>query len=273
MQKSIVIATAGLALFALSACGTVVDQLDDKYERAQRAEMKGTEFDRKLYEGYMEAAARERAEYDWTASRRYAIKALDAAEGQRTAPDSLRDHDVPDESAAELTEARMQLVAALYSGAAGLKSDEAARAQVAFDCWIQEAVEDHQPEDITACRDEFYAAMAALQRQPYFVYFPLGSADVDDDGKMLVNKAADAVKAGFTGKIEVVGHADQVGPSKVNMTLSQKRADEVKRLLEMAGVPGDKVEAVGRGDTAPKVSAAAGTPEAGNRRAEINFVP
>jgi outer membrane protein OmpA-like peptidoglycan-associated protein len=273
MQKTIAIATAGLGLFALAACGTVVDQFDDKYERAQQAEMKGTEFDRKLYEGYMEAAGRERAEYDWPASRRFAIKALDAAEGQRTAPDSLRDHSVPSESVAELTEARMQLVAALYSGAAGLKSDDAAQAQVAFDCWIQEAVEDHQPEDIAECRDAFYAAMAALKRQPYLVYFPLGSADVDDDGKMLVNKAADAVKSGFTGKIEVVGHADQVGPSKVNMSLSQKRADEIKRLLEQAGVPEDKIETVGRGDTAPKVAASAGAPEAGNRRAEINFVP
>ncbi|MDJ0945635.1 MAG: OmpA family protein [Kiloniellales bacterium] len=273
MRQTIAIATAGLAVLALAACGTVVDQFDDKYQRAQEAEVQGADFDRKLYEGYLEAAGRERAEFDWPASRRFAIKALEAADGQRVAPDLLRDHSLPSESEAELSKARKQLVTALYGGAAGLNAEQAARAQVAFDCWIQEAAEDHQAEDIAACRDNFYASMEALQRPPYLVYFPLGSANVDDDGKILVKKAAAAVKTGFTSKITVVGHADQVGPSEVNMTLSQKRADEVKRLLEMSGVPADKIEAIGRGDTAPEVTAAAGTPEAGNRRAEIKFAP
>src|SRR3546814_14624397 len=57
-------------------------------------------------------------------------------------------------------------MAVLAAGAAQSDPTQAAEAQVAFDCWMQEQEENFQPDDIAACRDRFEAAMAGLERAP-----------------------------------------------------------------------------------------------------------
>src|SRR3546814_7146483 len=59
-----------------------------------------------------------------------------------------------------LTSSRERLMAVLAAGAAQSDPTQAAEAQVAFDCWMQEQEENFQPDDIAACRDRFEAAMA-----------------------------------------------------------------------------------------------------------------
>src|SRR3546814_13032520 len=65
-----------------------------------------------------------------------------------------------------LTSSRERLMAVLAAGAAQSDPTQAAEAQVAFDCWMQEQAENFQPDDIAACRDRFEAAMAGLEREP-----------------------------------------------------------------------------------------------------------
>ncbi len=50
-------------------------------------------------------------------------------------------------------------------------------------------------------------------------------------------------------KLMVVGHADERGPAKYNMTLSQRRAEAVKAFLVSQGIAEDKIEVQAEGKT------------------------
>src|SRR3546814_14447170 len=65
-----------------------------------------------------------------------------------------------------LTSSRERLMAVLAAGAAQSDPTQAAEAQVAFDCWMQEQEENFQPDDIAACRERCEAEMAGREREP-----------------------------------------------------------------------------------------------------------
>jgi peptidoglycan-associated lipoprotein len=67
----------------------------------------------------------------------------------------------------------------------------------------------------------------------------------------------------------IEGHTDERGGSEYNLALGQKRAEAVRRALELLGVRENQIEAVSYGKERP---AAAGSNEeawAKNRRAEL----
>ncbi len=69
--------------------------------------------------------------------------------------------------------------------------------------------------------------------------------------------------------VSIEGHTDSVGGDDFNLTLSQARADSVRRALVERGLPADKLQAVGLGEEFP---VAANDNEPGrrqNRRVEI----
>ena len=55
--------------------------------------------------------------------------------------------------------------------------------------------------------------------------------------------------------VAVEGHTDYLGSDKYNQALSEKRANAVKDYFVAAGVPADKVTAVGKGETEAKLTA------------------
>ena len=85
MLKVLVMLTFGSAALLLGACTEQQPGMkawieenvpQESYQVAKKAEPTGDAFSRHLYEGYMELAERERAEYDWGDSGRFADKAL-----------------------------------------------------------------------------------------------------------------------------------------------------------------------------------------------------
>lgn len=52
-------------------------------------------------------------------------------------------------------------------------------------------------------------------------------------------------------RVEIGGHTDAMGPEEYNQILSQRRADAVKGYLERLGVDGDRIRAVGYGESRP----------------------
>ncbi|TRW95773.1 OmpA family protein [Paracoccus sp. M683] len=74
-------------------------------------------------------------------------------------------------------------------------------------------------------------------------------------------------------RVEVVGHTDNTGRSAYNQDLSQRRAQSVAGILTAAGVNGNRVVAVGRGETQPIASNDTVQGRASNRRVEILIRP
>ncbi|XDA97829.1 OmpA family protein [Sulfitobacter sp. LCG007] len=73
--------------------------------------------------------------------------------------------------------------------------------------------------------------------------------------------------------IQVVGHTDSDGEASYNQPLSERRAWAVARVLTDAGVPGNRVQAVGRGESQPVASNLTAEGKARNRRVEIVILP
>ncbi|MFM0133238.1 type VI secretion system protein TssL, long form [Paraburkholderia sediminicola] len=103
--------------------------------------------------------------------------------------------------------------------------------------------------------------------------FVAGKATVNASMQPLINKiAAEVVKV--PGKVSVVGHTDNT-PIRSrtfdsNQALSEERATQVMQLLQDAGVPANRLEAIGKGDAAPIADNKTFQGRAQNRRVEIN---
>jgi type VI secretion system protein ImpK len=102
--------------------------------------------------------------------------------------------------------------------------------------------------------------------------FPPGAAAVKTSMTPLVTKiAGEIVKV--PGKVTVLGYTDNL-PIKSrqfasNEALSEERATQIMQMLQTAGVPAARLEAVGRGDADPIGDNATVQGRAQNRRVEI----
>ena len=73
-------------------------------------------------------------------------------------------------------------------------------------------------------------------------------------------------------RLRIEGHTDNVGQPAENLKLSEERAEAVKQYLASKGVDPARLEAVGRGDTAPIADNASEKGRALNRRIEFKVV-
>lgn len=85
---------------------------------------------------------------------------------------------------------------------------------------------------------------------PRAIFFKIGSARLDDYGKVNIQLAAKVLKANPDKKYKVAGYADKAtGSASWNQKLSEKRAQVVYDALIAEGVDKDQLELVGFGGT------------------------
>ena len=85
---------------------------------------------------------------------------------------------------------------------------------------------------------------------PRAIFFKIGSARLDDYGKVNIQLAAKALKANPEKKYKVAGYCDKAtGSASWNQKLSEKRAQVVYDALVAEGVDKDQLELVGFGGT------------------------
>jgi OOP family OmpA-OmpF porin len=240
----------------------------------------GTAFDQSLTQQYTGLSQVEKESGDFKDSNAYARRAMAAAEGNPTQPDSpeLRTL-LPDKYKAELTSERQRLVTALDSSGRTKAPADAARAQAMYDCWIEQATENIQPKHIEACRDAYMTAIAKVEAalvpapvaavvpSEYLVFFDFDSSTLTPEAVDIVNAAASGAMAPGTSTT-VIGNTDTVGSAEYNMALGQRRADAVAAQLIAAGVQGTII-AESRGQESLLVPTGDGVAEPQNRRAEI----
>jgi OOP family OmpA-OmpF porin len=271
MKLSRILPIAGMLL--LSACG--YNSLEIQGIRAA-SPTGGSAFTRALTTEYKALVEEEiTVEYEWLHASIIARKGLQAAAGETVLPFGQDTFPSPAAKAAEMNSERARLIKVLDAGARNAKPETAAKAQVSYDCWLEEVWEE---QDDGVCKAAYMKAMAeldkpvaAVQPKNFQVYFDLNKADITADAaKTIAAAAAEAKKMGAKS-ISLIGHADNSGPkgSAYNMGLSVKRSDAVKAALVKQGVDAKIIAVAAKGDTSLQVPTPANTREPRNRRVEI----
>jgi len=116
--------------------------------------------------------------------------------------------------------------------------------------------------DATGCEVEGFAMKGD-------VLFDTNKWNIRPEAYALLDKAADFLRKNPQHIIEVQGHTDSTGTATWNATLSQRRADSVKKFLVERGVAADHLIAKGYGPSDPVASNATSEGRALNRRVHL----
>lgn len=104
------------------------------------------------------------------------------------------------------------------------------------------------------------------------VYFTRGTAELLDESFVELGKVVDMMAENPEIKIELSGHTDNQGSSKLNLKLSQDRVEKVKLYLTEHGIESKRIKGKGYGGTRPVASNASETTRKLNRRVEIKIL-
>jgi len=272
-----------VAMIAVSACATPFQVAEVRDVLDAPPPTVGTPFTKALFDEYKEATRHEALdEYEWRHAHGFAVKAAQAARGEEPAPENPADWDIPAPLKPDLAAAHQALTEDFALGARQRMPAESAKAQVALDCWIEEAAEG---EINPACKQIFAVTEPKLPPPPapvaepalppppgpVVVHFDFGKADITASAMQVLFDAAPSLKAAGPGTIRIHGFTDSVGPAKVNKTLSERRAKAVAEQLAKLGVTGITVEVAGFGLDSPAVPTRPNVKEPRNRRAEVTW--
>jgi OOP family OmpA-OmpF porin len=261
----------------LAACAQPVEQMN-------RSNMAGDAFNQRLARDYKDLANYEAYQmYDWPDANTFANKSMAAARGQAVQPEDPRNWRIKGEDKmAELGSARQRLMSALAAGAATKAPAAASRAQVNYDCWVEQQEEGWQFDHINACKDGFWRAMQVLEvapapvaqapaQRPFLVFFDWDKSVLTADARQVLDQVISRER-NSTQAIHLIGHADKSGPDNYNIRLSQRRADSVKAYLTSHGIAANRITTEARGERDPLVQTADGVREPQNRRVAINLM-
>lgn len=255
-------------------------------------------FDQALASDYQALSSAESAQGDERDAATYAERAAAASAGQPTAPDEiiLRQPFLKDRYVDELSTAHDRLLGALAKTARNDAPAAAARAQTSFDCWLEQASEDLQPEDIAACKQSFMTAMNTVERamQPVAqaappeppapppapeagtkitslagTNFDFDKATLRPEGADKLNQAVEVLREHTSVLVNVEGHTDNVGSDAYNQALSERRAQTVVNYLVGKGIDASRLRPTGYGESRPAESNDTGEGRAHNRRVDL----
>jgi peptidoglycan-associated lipoprotein len=105
----------------------------------------------------------------------------------------------------------------------------------------------------------------------FSVYFELDKYDVSDTYIPVVRGHANYLQKNPAKRASVQGNTDERGSREYNLSLGQKRAEAVKKLLVTMGAKDAQIEAVSFGEEKPKAVGHDETAWAQNRRSDITY--
>ena len=116
------------------------------------------------------------------------------------------------------------------------------------------------------------SALASQQQemQKKSVYFDFDQYEIKPEYKDLIRQNSDVIKAG-TSPVTLEGNADERGSSEYNLALGNKRANAVRKALEVSGVRNSQVNVVSFGEEKPRSSCHEEKCWAENRRVDFNI--
>ena len=127
----------------------------------------------------------------------------------------------------------------------------------------------HAPVAARPLRSELDDPASVLAKRS--VYFPYDNFTVDTKYEQLLGAHAGYLMRTPTAHVTLEGNADERGSSEYNLALGQKRAEAVRKSLNLRGVPDKQLEAVSYGKEKPKASCHDESCWQENRRADIVY--
>lgn len=103
------------------------------------------------------------------------------------------------------------------------------------------------------------------------VYFDLDSFTVKDEYKAIIEAHAQYLKQHPSAKAFLQGNCDERGSREYNIALGQKRAESVKKMMSVLGVPENQMETVSFGEEKPKAEGHDDSAWAQNRRTDVVY--
>ena len=272
---------AGLTLGLMGGCAWI------EFADVERLQQSGTNFDRTLYDGYLELSRGEYVEGDLVDQHRFAERARMAAGGESFEPETLSFRELSGEQRGKLGDARFRLMKVLNSGARENAPQDSAKAQVAFDCWMQES-EEGDSVHAERCRNDFEAALARATAAPApaaaaaepempalpgakTILFGFNSDSLTGEGKATLDQAITDWAGAKAKWLVVSGYADRVGDDAYNKGLSERRADAAVLYLLDQGFPARNISVRSLGEEELAVDTADNTAETRNRRVVITY--
>jgi OOP family OmpA-OmpF porin len=248
----------GLLVASGNGCTTVL--------APERTEALGPPFNDALKEGYLRLADSRWEGGSWEFLH-FRDKARQAMLGDAVWPDDPMNAGVPASLQPQLAEQSDRLLTFLDAGGRVLAPQEAAMAQVGFDCWLSEVKDTNRLD--SECREAFLASLRETEQtvvaalpESYVVLFESGGDRLDGVGLNVATTVSRAALLTAPERINVIGYTDASGPARLNEALSLRRAENVAAALARAGVSPELIDVQARG--------AAGAAEEG-RRVEITF--
>lgn len=101
------------------------------------------------------------------------------------------------------------------------------------------------------------------------IRFETGSASIDTLSNGLLDRMVRILQSCPNATVEIGGHTDTQGSDEANLTLSQARAEAVSAYIADAGISGNRLLAVGYGETDPVADNETEDGRAQNRRIEF----
>ena len=102
------------------------------------------------------------------------------------------------------------------------------------------------------------------------INFESGSAALTPDSYSVLDQVVKSLMAYPEVKVEVRGYTDSVGGWELNLTLSQRRSDSVKKYLTNSGIQSERILSKGYGEDDPIASNKTAGGRAENRRIEFH---
>ncbi|HZW24510.1 MAG TPA: peptidoglycan-associated lipoprotein Pal [Gallionella sp.] len=103
------------------------------------------------------------------------------------------------------------------------------------------------------------------------VYYPFDVDAVQDADKPVVQAHGQYLGANPNRKVRLEGNCDERGSNEYNLGLGQRRADGVKKMLELSGAKSVQLDSVSYGEEKPRASGHDEASWAQNRRTDINY--
>lgn len=103
------------------------------------------------------------------------------------------------------------------------------------------------------------------------IYFDYDSATVNDSDRPTLQAHAGYLTSHPDAKVVLQGNTDERGSREYNLALGQRRADSVRKVMNVMGVQESQMEAVSLGEEKPKVTGEGESSWKENRRVDIVY--